>query len=37
MADTLWFSNDHHDMSVEWGNDAGFQFEFNWNAAPSFA
>ena len=28
MADTLWFSNDYHDMSVEWGQDAGFQFEF---------
>jgi RNA polymerase subunit RPABC4/transcription elongation factor Spt4 len=28
MADTLWFSSDYHDMSVEWGNDAGFQFEF---------
>ena len=28
MADTLWFSSDYHDMSVEWGQDAGFQFEF---------
>ena len=28
MADTLWFSNDYNDMSVEWGQDAGFQFEF---------
>jgi hypothetical protein len=25
---TLWFSNNHHDYSVSYGNDAGFEFEF---------
>jgi hypothetical protein len=29
MADnTLWFSNNHRDYSVQSGNDAGFEFEF---------
>jgi hypothetical protein len=28
MPDTLWFSNNHRDMSVEWGGDAGFEFEY---------
>jgi hypothetical protein len=28
MADTLWFSNNHYDHSVQYGNDAGFEFEF---------
>lgn len=31
MTDILWFSNNHRDMSVQDGNDAGFEFEFYCN------
>jgi len=28
QSQTLWFSNNYSDYSVQWGNDAGFEFEF---------
>jgi hypothetical protein len=31
VADTLWFSNNHRDMSINYGSDAGFEFEFYCN------